>query len=137
MHIQYIAIYQLRSRQYTLQCRVTYQLITSQTSPLKYIEAYYCHVKAPSAFINLCRGSFLPHPSHNPPPLLLNSHHSPITYSHPSPPIQTSCSFPAGTSILAPTPNVSFFDRSSRGYVMVSVPRRMRWVVKPLWEWGG
>lgn len=62
--------------------------------------------------------------------------YSPITYSHPSPPIQTSCTFPAGTSILAPTPNVCFVGFSSRGYVMVSVPRRMRWVLRPLWEWG-
>jgi hypothetical protein len=64
-------------------------------------------------------------------------HYSPITYSHPFPPIQTSCNLPTGTSILAPTPKVSLLGFSSRGYVMVRVPRRTRWVVRPLWEWGG
>lgn len=52
-------------------------------------------------------------------------HYSPITYSQPSEPIHTSCTFPAGTSILAPTPNVSFVGFSSFGYVTTNVPRRM------------
>lgn len=69
--------------------------------------------------------------------------YSPITYSHPSSPIQTSCSFPAGTSTRAPTPKVSFLTSPlcswvlSSGYVMVRLPRRMRWVVTPAWEWAG
>lgn len=55
----------------------------------------------------------------------------------PSPPIQTSCTFPAGTSTLAPIPNVSFVGLVSFGYVIVKLPRRMRCVVRPEWEWGG
>jgi hypothetical protein len=39
--------------------------------------------------------------------------HSPMTYSQPSSPIHTSCNFPAGTSIRAPTPNVSLVGFSS------------------------
>lgn len=62
--------------------------------------------------------------------------YSPITYSQPSSPIHTSCSLPAGTSTLAPTPNVSFDGEGSLGYVIVKLPLRMRWVVKPECECG-
>lgn len=69
--------------------------------------------------------------------------YSPITYSHPSSPIHTSCNLPAGTSTLAPTPCVSFFtsppcsEALSSGYVTVMLPWTMRWVVSPPCLCGG
>jgi len=63
--------------------------------------------------------------------------YSPMTYSHPSLPIHTSWTLPAGTSILAPTPKVCLVGLASRGYVMVRDPRRTRCVVSPECECGG
>lgn len=59
-----------------------------------------------------------------------------MTYVQPSVPIHASCSLPAGTSMRAPGPNVSRTSESS-GYATTKVPRKIKWVVRPLCEWGG
>jgi hypothetical protein len=64
--------------------------------------------------------------------------HSPITYSQPSSPIQTSCLLPFSTSILAPTPNVTFPSFSSEPPVLTAMssfpffPSGNRTVISPL-----
>lgn len=62
--------------------------------------------------------------------------YSPMTYVHPSKPIHTSCTCPAPTSILSPAPYVVLIASASSGYVMVSSPLRIRWVVSPRCECG-
>lgn len=62
--------------------------------------------------------------------------HSPITYVQPWLPIQTSCTRPASTSTLDPTPNVTFLRSASSGYHRVISPSTIRCVVSPRCEWG-
>lgn len=54
-----------------------------------------------------------------------HSIYSPMTYVHPSSPIYTSCTFPAGTSMRTPVPKVSFLLGFSSGLVTVNSPERI------------
>src|SRR5688572_19786150 len=57
--------------------------------------------------------------------------YSPMIMVQPSLPIQTSCTLPAATSILAPALKFCFSRLSSSGYQIVMPPRRSKCVVNP------